>query len=381
MTAPGEPTSLYVHVPFCVRKCAYCDFYSVESPDCTRRRRYLKALDAEATGPRRAMRTVYVGGGTPTVLRADELARLFEVLGRRFDLVAAQEMTVEANPGTIDDSRSRVLLAYGVTRVSLGVQSFQQETLRILGRVHSTADTRRAVDLLRASGLKNLSLDLIFGVPGQSLDAWLDDLRQASSLSPEHLSVYGLSIPAGSRLAADVAAGRLEPVSDDLYARMLSAARDELLAAGFEHYEISNYCRPGRRCRHNMAYWRNEPYIGLGPAAASYVSGRRSTNVADLGAWAEGVLAGRSAAAHTEALDSESRARETAMLALRTADGLVVEAFRSQTGFDPLELFADAVERHRSAGFLEVTPGPGATIRLTPAALPVADSVLADFVG
>lgn len=382
MSARDFPRSLYVHVPFCRQKCAYCDFYSVAAADNAMIAAYLEALSTEAARVDLLGEpaTVYIGGGTPTALPTEALAQLLDTLGQHFDVLAAREFTVEINPGTLSELDAETLLAGGVNRASLGVQSLNAETLKLLGRIHGPQASRDAVALLRRSGFENLSLDVIFAVPGQSLDDCRRDLEEVLSLEPEHLSAYGLSIPEGTPLAARVAAGELRAPTDAQYADRVALVHKTLTEAGFEHYEISNFARPGRRCEHNMATWRNEHYVGLGPAAASYVDGRRWRNVADLGEYLARLGSGDDATAMCEELPPEGRARETAMLALRTSDGLDVAAFRRRTGFDPLRLFAEAIAVHEAAGLLEIASGPPVILRLTPKALPVADAVLADFV-
>ena len=379
---PATPKSLYVHVPFCVRKCAYCDFYSVPAGDGADITRYLEALRLEALAapPMAALSTLYIGGGTPNVLPAAVLRGLIQLLHRRFELATLEEFTTEANPGSLAAEVLDVLLAGGLTRLSLGVQSLNPATLAALGRVQDASAAPDAVALARRHGVPNLSLDLIFAVPGQTLDDWLADLRAAVELAPDHLSVYGLSIGASTPLGRRVAAGQVVAPDDELYVDMFEAAHAALAGAGYEHYEISNYARPGRRCRHNMATWHNEPYLGLGPAACSYVAGRRWTNVADVDAYADRLARGESPVGFAESLGPERRARETAVLGLRTSDGLDVLAFRRTTGFDPLRLFAEAIASHAAEGFLEVDASRGGTIRLTARGLPVADSILADFV-
>lgn len=382
MPAAASPRALYVHVPFCVRKCAYCDFYSVAVGDGDpRMAAWLEALELEAAAaPDMSPQTAYIGGGTPTASPPAALERLLAILRDRFRMDNVEEFTVEANPGCLSADQVRLLLAAGVNRMSLGVQSMERRTLATLGRIHDPGQVRQAVDLLRHFGLRNLSLDLMFAVPGQTLADCLRDVEAVLALGPEHLSVYGLMLSAETPLGRRVDSGELQPVADEAYVEMLQAIRERIVGEGFEHYEISNYALPGRRCRHNMTYWRNEPYLGLGPAAASYVGGRRWTNVADVDAYAARLREGHSPAGYAEELSPEGRARETAMLNLRTSDGLVVEAFRQATGFDPLELFAEAIAIHTASGLLEMASSGPRAIRLTPQALPVADTVLADFV-
>lgn len=373
--------SLYVHVPFCRRKCAYCDFYSLPEPGDAAIDAYLDALTTElkpAADLAAPLHTLYLGGGTPTALPVRQIARIFRVISERFDLGQLVECTVEANPATVDADRTAVLADSPATRISLGAQSFDPPTLAVLGRIHGPDDIDLAVDRLRAAGLEEISLDLIFGVPGQTVEHCVGDVDHALALAPAHISAYGLSIPSGTPLARRVAEGRMQPVPDDDYVAMAAAVRERILAAGFEHYEISNFARPGHRSRHNLVYWHNEPYRGVGPAAASFVGGRRWTNVADLDAYARRLAAGEAPVAEAETLPPEQRARETAMLGLRLLDGLDLAAFRRRTGFDLPTLFGEAYHEHLAAGRLALD---GGRVRLTAAALPVADSVLADVVG
>jgi len=377
-SSAGMPQSLYVHVPFCVRKCGYCDFYSIEPASEDLVRDYVEALELEAAAiPHLALRTVYVGGGTPSLLSAELLRQLIGLLKSRFDLSAVREFTVESNPGLMNGAKAEVLISGGVNRISLGVQSLQRATLETLGRMHGPDAVYEAVETLRGAQLRNLSLDLIFGVPGQSPADWRRDLAAVAALDPQHMSIYGLSISAQTPLGHRVACRELEPISDEVYVEMLEAARRHLVTSGYEYYEISNYARPGFRCLHNMVYWRNRPYVGLGAAATSYVDGRRWTNVADVEEYIRRLRRGDSPVETSERLPPEKRARETAVLNLRMIDGLEIEDFRKTTGLDPLELFAGAIESHCRAGLLEMVQG---RLRLTRRGLAVADSVMADFV-
>jgi oxygen-independent coproporphyrinogen-3 oxidase len=379
MSTSSLPAGLYLHVPFCRRKCAYCDFYSLADPGAAVQGAYLSSVERElrqATLPG-SIETVFLGGGTPTVLPAPLLSRLLDAIAECVDMAAVAEFSVEANPGAVDEPRAAVLRARGVNRLSLGVQSFQPATLGTLGRIHGPDEVYEAVRLFRRLGFANLSLDLIFAVPGQTLAAWLADLEAAISLAPQHLSVYGLTIEPSTPLGCRVRQGELIPPADELYVEMFTTARERLLAAGYEHYEISNYARPGFRCRHNVGYWRNRPYLGLGPAASSFLAGRRWTNVRDLDEYVARLARGQSPAEEIEELSPEARARELAMLNLRMTDGIILREFHEMTGFDALHLFDQAIRTHRATGLLEVTTE---AVRLTPQALPIADSVLVDFV-
>ncbi len=378
-----EPASdacraLYVHVPFCPAKCRYCDFYSLPAAEHAAR----GYVDAALTELRRRrgdltvpLESVFVGGGTPTALPPGQLARLLEALAPLID--ASTEVSVEANPGTVDRTVAALLADRGVTRVNIGVQSFDASELALLGRVHDADGAGRAVADLRAVGITNLGMDLIYGIPGQTLSTWRSSVAAATALAPEHLSCYALSFEAGTPLARDLAAGRLaamdEAEQEACYRHAIAAAG----SAGLEHYEIANFARPGRRCRHNLTYWRNRPYVGLGPAAASYVGGVRRTTIADLWAWQEALARGAEPPGTSERLTGRAAMAETVMLALRLGEGVNRRAFARRYGLDVLDAFAGSLAGHVEAGRVEIDP---ARVRLASAWLFLADSVLADVV-
>ena len=369
------PTSLYIHVPFCQSKCAYCDFYSVVVDEALVGR-YLEGVARELEDQpfRPAPATVYIGGGTPTALCLKDLERLVATIRERTDLSAVAEWTVEANPAGRLAEALPVLTDAGVTRISLGVQSFDDPTLRLLGRAHNARQAREAIDAVRATGLE-LSVDLIVAAPGQSLDALRRDLRALVATAPEHASAYALSIEPGTPLAGRVERADVTVLSDEDAAGHILACHDVLCAQGYGHYEISNFARPGKRCRHNLTYWRNEPYIGIGPAAVSYTAGRRVRNPADIDAWLRLIEAGQ-ASDDAECLAPEAHARETMILGLRLLDGIDRQDFLSRTG-TPLEaVVGDGVEPLARDGFLSVTPE---RVSLTRKALPVADAVLVEL--
>lgn len=380
MTTPAaEPRALYVHVPCCRTRCGYCDFYSeILAPDAAGP--LVTALCSElrllTTGRDTAFTTVFVGGGTPTCLPAEQLRRLLRACASAAG-PGLEEFTVEANPATVTPEIAAALAEAGVTRISLGAQSFEPAELRVLERTHTPEQVRATVATCRAHGFDDLNLDLIFGIPGQTLTSWRASLAAALALEPTHLACYGLTYEPGTRLHAQREAGRVRPVDPDLEADMYEAALDTLQAAGFVHYEISNFARPGRECRHNLTYWRNEPYFGVGPSAAGFVDGIRYKNVADTARYAATLRAGRLPEREEERLNAAARARETAMLALRLAAGIDRRRFARRFGADPAELFAEAVKRHTGDGLLEVTP---TAVRLTRRGMLLADCVLRDFV-
>jgi oxygen-independent coproporphyrinogen-3 oxidase len=370
--------ALYVHVPMCRSRCAYCDFYSeVVRPGVVAA--LVSAILAELERASRtrtlSFRTLFVGGGTPTALPTHALERLLRGCAGRLGGLGP-EFTVEANPATVDAATADMLVRAGVNRLSLGAQSFLPAELAVLERAHAPAAIAETVETCRVAGLRHFSLDLIFGIPGQTLATWRQSLAAAISLEPEHLSCYGLTYEPGTRLHTRLTRGEVKQVDPDLEADMYELAIDTLAAAGYQQYEISNFARPGAECRHNLTYWRNEPYLGIGPAAAGYVDGLRYKNVADTDAYICAINAGETPYCEQEHLDPAQCARETAMLALRTTTGLDCRRFSERFGLDPLHFFATAIDKHAGNGLLEADAG---RIRLTRRGLLLADRVIADF--
>lgn len=373
-----RPRAAYVHIPFCAHHCGYCDFAVVTGQD-DRITLYLEALECELALLRQAqpIETLFLGGGTPTYLDPRQLERLLLSLTKWLPLSADHEFTVEANPNSLGADKVAVLAAHGVNRISLGAQSFQPHVLRVLERDHAPADVPRAVDIARRR-IPQISLDLIFGAPGQTLAGWQRDLEAALALDPHHLSTYGLTYEKGTRLWKQRRQGEVQPLEEDAELAMYVHATDRLETAGFAQYEISSFARPGARCRHNQVYWANEAYFGFGLGAARYIEGSREHNTRDFGTYLRLCLSGQSASQQTEQLLPQDRARETASLNLRRAEGIERSRFRQQTGFDVDELFAPAIERHVQLGFLD---DDGRSVRLTRPGKCVADSVIADFLG
>lgn len=373
------PRAAYVHVPFCAHKCGYCDFASLAGSDHLAGR-YLAALEREmeaATGGSpREVETVFVGGGTPTRLDAAGLRRLLAAVRRWFPLAAGGEWTVEANPGTLDDEKADALAAGGVNRVSLGAQSFQPALLAALERNHAPEEVGRALELVRPR-FPRWSFDLIFGAPGSTPALWADDLETALALGPSHLSCYGLVYEKGTALWKQWQAGQVRAVDEESERAMYAHTIDRLAAAGLAQYEISNFARPGHECRHNLIYWANEAYYGVGLGAARYAGGVRSVNTRDLPAYLARIEAGTSATGPTETLDPEARARETAVLMLRrTALGIDRGDFARRTGFRLDDLAGPALVRSAARGWLD---DDGRRVRLTREGLFLADSVLCEL--
>jgi oxygen-independent coproporphyrinogen III oxidase len=367
---------LYVHLPFCPYVCPYCDFAKWAWDDA-RAARYLAALRAElAHAPAVLARTLFFGGGTPTTYAPETIAALIGELRARFDLPHDAEVTTEANPDRSLAGRLAGLRDAGVNRLSVGVQSFDPRELRVLGRRHTASDVANAVQAARAVGFANVSVDLIFGVPGQTEESWAASLDAAVGLEVEHVSCYGLTIEEGTPYAAWFARDPSAFAGESLEARMYALAIERLRAAGFEHYEISNWAKPGFRSQHNALYWANEPYLGLGVGAASYLGGVRSTNTSDLGAYCDAALAGTPVPRESERLQGAKQAGEAIMLALRTAEGVDVPAFRERYGIDVHQRYRSVVDDLVAAGVLAADP---ARLRLTERGRFVANDVCGAF--
>ncbi len=379
-TAPTlAPRAAYVHIPFCAHKCGYCDFASLAGADALADR-YLEALERETAlrvgGEPCEVDTLFIGGGTPTRLDAGQLERLLAMCRRWFPLAAGGEWTVEANPGTIDAAKADVLAAGGVERVSLGAQSFHRPSLAVLEREHEPEAVSNALELIRPR-FARWSFDLIFGVPGSTLADWERDLDIALGLGPSHLSCYGLTYEKGTALYKQWNAGQVHALPEELERDMFAHTMDRLAAAGLEQYEISNFARPGQACRHNLVYWANESYHGVGLGAARYLDGTRASNTREIHAYLRRVEAGDDPTGPSEALEPEERARETIVLMLRrTRIGLDRDDFRRRTGFDLDALAGPAIRKHVATGLLE---DDGQTLRFTREGLFLADTVLSDL--
>lgn len=380
LAGPGA-ASLYVHVPFCESKCSYCDFYSVPSGG-VRESRYVDALAAESalrTPADFAPRTVFVGGGTPTALSDDDFVRMLELVrGIAAPGGRLVEWTVEANPGSLTRTKASALASAGVTRISLGVQSFDDAVLRSVGRVHDAVTAREAVAIARASGIPSVSLDLLFAIPGQGLATFERDLAEAVALGTDHVSAYALLYEHGTAMTRRRDEGLVEREEEDIELTMMRRAREVLGAAGFVRYEVSNFARPGHACLHNVNYWRNGEYLGLGASAASYLGGERRTNVASWRDYETAALAGRDPVAFSERLAPDDAMGEEVMLRLRMAEGLSLAALSARWGRDARRRYDALVARFAAAGLLDVTD-EGDRVAFSERGLEVADGVLAEF--
>ena len=370
----------YVHIPFCVRKCAYCDFNSYSGYTDAHIARYVQALTQEIREIRSSVPvdTIFFGGGTPTAIPASDEAALLRAVLETLPVTPDAEITTEANPGTMDVAHLAVLREAGFNRISFGVQSFDAGLLKTLDRIHSADEARNAVKAARAAGFENVSIDLMFGLPRQTLKQWKDTLEQALALETEHLSLYSLIVEEGTGFYTLQQKGRLPLPGDDLAADMYEMAVEVAQAAGYRQYEIANFARPGRECRQNLHYWRNEPYYGFGCGAVAYLDGTRRMNVNSPAAYAQAVESGADLVLSMETLTAEETMAETMMLGLRlTQEGVHCQAFEARFGVDPRVKFAAEIEKFTHRGLLELA---GDSLRLTPQGVFLASEVMVAFV-
>lgn len=371
MSPPDSPGfAVYVHVPFCEQKCTYCDFFTVTDPDHPLAARWMELaareleLWAEAgdIAPGGPVHSVFLGGGTPSLLPPASVAAFLHILGARFGLVPDAEVTLETQPGTADTARIQEFAEAGINRFSVGVQTFDPELLARTGRRHSVEMTRQVLRGAAATG-RVLSLDLIAALPGQTLDAWRRELEEALSFHPAHISVYELTFHPGTRWYRDLRAGRLSEADEDLRIAMFEEAERVLIPAGFEHYEISNYARPGRRSRHNETYWRLGNYIGLGAGAHSLVWPDRWHNPGNAGAWAAAIDSGHLYRHASNPDDPDVFVAENLAMALRLLEGVDLDWFARKVGSDlRTGRRAERLRELESAGLVTLE---GSRLRLT----------------
>lgn len=412
----GSPVSLYLHLPFCVRKCRYCDFLSGPY-DAAVRRRYLRALETEIqlsaetfSNERLSADTVFLGGGTPSLLDADELAHLMGVLSESFRILPGAEITMECNPGTVDREKLLAFREAGINRLSIGVQSFRDEELKLLGRIHTAEEAKQCVLDARWAGFDNISLDLISALPGQNIDQWMESLREAAALAPEHISAYSLILEDGTPLKEAALQGKLPRLPDeDEDRKMYHETRSFLAEHGYHRYEISNYAKKGFESRHNSGYWTGHPYLGFGIGAASFYGGCRWSHTGSMTSYLQALeSAGASAGASTESdreslpfaegtpdrrgqepaevlesiyeekeiLSEKDRMAEFMFLGLRRMQGVSEAEFLRRFGRTMEEVYGSVLKRYQELNMLQ---REGGRIFLTERGIDVSNAVMADF--
>ncbi|MFB9325511.1 radical SAM family heme chaperone HemW [Paenibacillus aurantiacus] len=380
------PRALYIHIPFCTNKCHYCDFtsYVLKGQPVDE---YLEALEREMIATVQAMppeeiRTVFVGGGTPTVLTPPQMERFLAMVKRHFPLAADVEFSMEANPGTVEPDKLAAMREGGVNRISFGVQSFDNALLERIGRIHNVDDVYRSIEQARTAGFSNLSIDLMFGLPGQSVETLADSVTRALALELTHYSLYGLKVEENTLFHKLYERNELllPPEEDEL--AMYMHLIDRLTGAGYGHYEISNFAKPGYESRHNITYWRNEPYYGIGAGAHGYAKGLRHVNVKGVQPYIDATLT-RLPRLSTETVDEREAMEDFMMVGLRLLGGVKNEDFMAQfEGRRIEEAFGETISRLVSDGLLErVTDTGNGGYKLSAKGVPLGNEVFGAFLG
>jgi oxygen-independent coproporphyrinogen III oxidase len=379
--------SLYIHIPYCQAKCPYCDFNSYAAaswPEADYTKALIRELESRGgAAPFRGepLKTIFFGGGTPSLFAPDSIGAVLGAADRLFGIEHDAEITLEANPGTVDQPKLVGFRAAGVNRVSFGAQSFNQAILQFLGRIHDAEQTREAAAMAHRAGFDRLNLDLIFAVPGQTLADVMHDIESAAALEPDHISSYNLTFEEGTAFFTDMKRGRIKPLANDDQAAMYAAVRTELPRRGYAMYEISNYAQPGREARHNLTYWRHEAYLGIGAGAHSFarvgVGGRRWWNERIPARYIAGVLESGGAESGAEETDARTSESEFVFLNLRLREGFAEADFRERFTRSFADAFGDRAKTLVAGGLLIRERG---RVFLSERGLELADSVFAEFV-
>lgn len=368
---------IYIHIPFCKSRCIYCGFYSTTLLDL--RKKYINAVCREMELRKNYIRepfsTIYLGGGTPSLLDEAELTKLFLYINNVYDVDRNAEITMECNPDDITPEFTNMLSRLSINRVSMGAQTFADSRLRLLHRRHNSDEVKHAVKLLREAGIKNISIDLMFGFPDESLSQWKEDISAALALNVEHISAYSLMYEEDTPLWKMLDTGKVKEIDEELSLAMFKELVRQLTDAGYEHYEISNFARPGYRSRHNSSYWHQVPYIGLGAAAHSFALNSRQWNVADLKLYIEKINNGI-IPMEREELDNDTTFNDIITTALRTSDGIDLNAMETRLGKRYRNTLISASGKHIEQGLLEIRHD---RLRLTSEGIFISDMVMSDL--
>lgn len=380
---PAAPIDgLYVHIPFCFHKCHYCDFYSITRQSPERMEQFVGRVLDEArlwndSAVRPRIKTVFFGGGTPSLLPVEQMARLLTGLQERFDLSGVNEWTVEVNPATANLDALRSMRALGVTRISLGAQSFEKSELATLERHHDPFDVEMTIDLAQQAGFERINLDLIYAIPGQTLTTWLASIERAIDLGVDHISAYALTYEPSTPLAVLKRLGRIKPADESLELEMLRLVRARLESSGLYAYEISNHARPGQECRHNLMYWTGGSYMGLGPSAASHVAGVRFKNLPHIRHWEQAIDARTLPWVDVEFLSPAQRAGERIMLGLRLARGVSLREIGIEFDVDLLTQHHSLLCKLKSENLIVFDDDQ---LKLTARGVELSDAISSEFV-
>ena len=369
---------IYIHIPFCKRRCIYCDFFSTtrseEKPTYVRalcqelaiRKNYLEDEEIE---------TIYLGGGTPSQLTEEELNEIFTSLYNIYKVKEDAEITLEANPDDLTPEYVSMLRRLPINRISIGIQTFQEETLKLLHRRHTARQAIEAFQRCREAGFQNISIDLMYGLPGETLDTWKEDLQQAIALHPEHISAYHLIYEEGTALWKLREEHQVEEADEDLSVTLFKTLIDELKQAGYQHYEISNFCLPGLHSRHNSSYWTGKKYLGCGPSAHSFNGSSRQWNIASLDNYLKGIASGKPNY-EIEELDLYTRYNDFVITSIRTCWGMSLSRLRSEYGEELYRYCLRMAKSHLEQGVLEIEED---TLRLTQEGIFISDGIMSDL--
>jgi oxygen-independent coproporphyrinogen-3 oxidase len=354
----NKAAGLYIHIPFCVRKCPYCDFYSIT--DLALKSRFLKALSAEmqlVAAEGLAFDTLYIGGGTPSIYQSDEIGQIFTSVFQNFDFLPNPETTIEVNPGTLTFEQLRGYRESSINRINIGVQSFRQKNLDFLGRIHTAKEAHKALEDAHRAGFEKIGIDLIYGLPGQSKNQWLQDMAAAIAYSPRHLSCYMLAYEKGTPLQKSLQKGRFQPLAEDRVRALFDTTIEFLDDHGYFQYEISNFARSNGETnvsRHNLKYWTLVPYIGLGPSAHSFIAPQRYWNVSSVDQYIKAVTSGRLPVAKKEMLSREQQIIEAIYLGLRMTRGIDLAGFKKKFRIDFIAAFKELTSDLKKMNYMTV---------------------------
>ncbi|MDD3268917.1 MAG: radical SAM family heme chaperone HemW [Syntrophomonadaceae bacterium] len=374
---------MYIHIPFCLKKCSYCDFYSRPLLQREWLERYTDALLIEIEQQAEEIRpshiaSIYMGGGTPSLLSAEQLSRIIGAVKKSFILGDNAEISIEANPATLELSWLEHIINAGVNRLSIGVQSFSDQELKILGRVHNSKEIKESIELLHKAGLKNFNIDMIYGIPGQTMDDWQNNLQEAVECRPQHISAYLLQPGTNTPMTIDIEQGRLTLLDDDLEAAMYYRTLEFLEEQGFEHYEISNFCLSGSECRHNINYWQAGEYIGIGAGAVSHINHRRYINLAD---WAEYIKClvnnQRFQVEELENMSAREVLADAMITGLRMCGGINLKKYEHRFNVHITHEYSGIIESGISKGLLKMGNGQ---LSLTKKGYFLSNEVLCQFI-
>ncbi len=369
-------SGLYIHIPFCESRCIYCGFYSTTL--LNKRQRYVDALCHEMSlRPHPTLSTIYIGGGTPSQLTPSQLNQLFTGISTNYPpLPANVEVTMECNPDDITKEYAEVLSSLPINRVSMGVQTFSDKRLHFLHRRHTSSQAMQAVDILREAGIQNISIDLMFGFPDETISEWESDIESALSLNVEHISAYSLMYEEGTPLYDMLKKGQISEIDEERYIIMYKTLVNHLESSGYRHYEISNFALEGYESRHNSSYWNGTPYIGIGAAACSYDILSRKNNIADIDKYMESIEKGETAY-EEETLSATDRYNDLITTALRTHDGINLETLEREHGIEAKNYLLQNAQRHIDSGMLAMESG---MLHLTLDGIMVSDNVMSDLI-